>query len=349
MMRHPSCPDPRTGVPPMMSGRGMGRRAGAFAALALAAWLAAIVPPCRGGPPETAEGRAVGFLAREVPRWSRENRCYSCHNNGDAARALLAAGRGGLAVPPGALDDTVAWLSRPERWDDNGGDAAFSDKRLARLQFAAALAAAVEAGRVADRSALVRAADRVADDQAADGSWPIDDAGLVGTPATYGPPLATAVARRTLHAADPARFSATIARADRWLRGRPVRNVLDASAVLLALDPGDPDGDEVVRRGLDQLAAAQGRDGGWGPYASAAAEPFDTALALLALRRWPDRPGVAAMIGRGRAWLIATQQDDGSWTETTRPPGGDSYAQRLSTTGWATLALLQTSGTREGD
>jgi hypothetical protein len=48
------------------------------------------------------------------------------------------------------------------------------------------------------------------------------------------------------------------------------------------------------------------------------------------------------MIGKGRAYLVATQQDDGSWTETTRPSGNESYAQRLSTTGWATLALLMT-------
>ena len=30
----------------------------------------------------------------------------------------------------------------------------------------------------------------------------------------------------------------------------------------------------------------------------------------------------------------------GRWTETTRPAGAESYAQRLSTAGWATLALL---------
>ena len=34
------------------------------------------------------------------------------------------------------------------------------------------------------------------------------------------------------------------------------------------------------------------------------------------------------------------QEADGSWPETTRPPGADSYAQRISTTGWALLALL---------
>lgn len=51
---------------------------------------------------------------------------------------------------------------------------------------------------------------------------------------------------------------------------------------------------------------------------------------------------VPEMIQRGRTFLITTQQSDGSWSATTRPSGGQSYAQQMSTTGWATLALLAT-------
>jgi len=45
------------------------------------------------------------------------------------------------------------------------------------------------------------------------------------------------------------------------------------------------------------------------------------------------------LILKGVNYLLATQNPDGSWAATTRPPGGNSYAQRVSTTGWATLAL----------
>jgi hypothetical protein len=48
------------------------------------------------------------------------------------------------------------------------------------------------------------------------------------------------------------------------------------------------------------------------------------------------------MIRTGRAYLIAHQQEDGSWPETTRPSGGVSYAQRMSTSAWATWALINT-------
>jgi hypothetical protein len=48
------------------------------------------------------------------------------------------------------------------------------------------------------------------------------------------------------------------------------------------------------------------------------------------------------MIDRGRAYLLESQLADGSWPETTRPAGAESYAHRVSTTAWATMALLAT-------
>ncbi len=131
----------------------------------------------------TPEARAVGFLSREVPRWSRENHCYSCHNNGDAAQALYEAARAGYRVPDKALADTTGWLSQPAGWDHNGGDGPFSDKRLARAVFTATLAVAVKTGRVSDRAALVRAAERLVRDQAPDGSWTFEGEETPGSPA----------------------------------------------------------------------------------------------------------------------------------------------------------------------
>lgn len=160
-----------------------------------------------------AESRTLSYLSREVPRWGRENHCFSCHNNGDAARALYQAVRLGESVPDAALKETTDWLEHPDRWEHNGGEGPFSDKVLARLQFAAALADAVDSGRSKDREALRRAAALVVGDQNADGSWRVDAEGNVGSPATYGPALATVMARRSLLAADPREFAAPLGRA----------------------------------------------------------------------------------------------------------------------------------------
>ena len=305
-------------------------------------------------PAATPEARALGFLAREVPRWSRENHCFSCHNNGDAARALYAAIQAAEPLPPEALADTNRWLAEPERWDHNGGEGPFSDKRLARLQFAFSLAAATASGQVADHSALVRAAGRITADQAGDGAFLLEGGDSLGSPATYGRSLATLVLRDTLRAASPQQFHAAIDKAQRWLVASRVESLLDVAAVLpIVAEPAManlPGAAAQRRRCIDLIARGQSTDGGWGPYASSPSEPFDTAVVVLALVRLDATPfardenALRDRIARGRAFLIASQDPDGSWIETTRPAGAVSYAQQLSTTGWATLALLATRG-----
>jgi len=301
------------------------RRLGAAVALAA---LSCASPPDPS--PSVPEARAVRYLAREVPQWPVKNKCFSCHNNGDAARALHEARRRGLPFDPAALASTDQWLRRPAGWKDNGPPVEYSDKKLATLQFAHALAASD-----GPRDSLVPAAEQLRGLQEKDGSWAVDADGLPGSPVTYGRLLATVVARRVFIAADRERFAEAIDRADRWLDSRTPVLVLDAAALLYG-GRGDVD------RCLEIFRRGQTGDGGWGPYVTSPPEVFDTALVLLGLAAHRDRPGAAEMIRRGREFLVRSQHPDGSWPETTRPPGADSYAQRISTTGWALLALLAT-------
>jgi hypothetical protein len=291
----------------------------------------------------TPEARAVAFLSAEVPRWSRENRCFSCHNNGDAARALYQASRAGYHVPDSALSDTTHWLCRPADWEHNGGSGPQSDKRLARVVFTNTLDTAVATGWVRDRSVLSRAAARLVLDQDSRGSWKLEGDEEIGSPATYGRMLATFWARQCLSSADPDRFRVAIERADSWLTSQEILTVADASVCLMisgSIQP--PGGNARQRRSLVLLGKGQSEDGGWGPRTQSPPEPFDTALVLLGLAKCELSPNVLTMIVRGRAFLVAQQQTDGSWIETTRPPGNISYAQRISTTGWAAQALLAT-------
>src|SRR6185436_6446018 len=294
-------------------------------------------------PTDAAEARAVEFLVREVPAWSKNNGCFSCHNNGDAARALYAAARKGYRVPPEALADTTAWVRQPNRWEHNKGEPGFSDKRLADIQFAASLLAALEAGHVKERASLQEAARKLAADQGVDGAWNIDPGNTPGSPATYGTPLATFMALNALKKADLPETKETVRKAERWFDKVSPDNVLTAASVVLASDTLSGEWVRPKREDcLKLIRRAQSRDGGWGPYVDSPAESFDTAVVLLALARVRHNPGIVDLIRRGRDFLISQQNRDGSWPETTRPSGGDSYAQRLSTTGWATLALLET-------
>jgi hypothetical protein len=278
----------------------------------------------------------VAYLRAEVPKWRREHPCYSCHNNGDATRALLAASAQGHDVGS-ALDDTLAWLASPEQWEQKGSPGGSSDLPLARVQFASALDAAVAMGR-APRSARDRAAALVATHQHPDGSWTLNPSQTLGGATFYGRALVTAMARRLLVQSTEPTARQARQQADAWLRSTEVQNVLTASSVLLGLG-ADPDAPAARQRErtVAMLKEGQSPDGGWGPYVTSPPEVFDTALAVLALAEAREMPDAAR---RGRGYLVAQQQSDGSWMETTRPPGGESYAQRISTTAWALLALL---------
>jgi hypothetical protein len=292
-------------------------------------------------PPPGPQERALAYLSREVPRWRKENACYSCHNNGDAARALYIALRLRRSVPTAALADTTRWLQRPSGWDRNGGEGPFSDKKLARLQFAAALVEAHAAGQAKNARAVEAAARFVVGEQSKDGSWQVVRPGTLGGPTTHGTTLATSLAVATLRQAGTGPYREAIARAETWLRKAPLDSVLDAAAVLLALGKAaDPAAKVQRQRCLEMLRKGEARTGGWGPYVRSAPEVFDTAVVLLALAQQEQTADVRARRQRGRAYLLRMQEKDGSWIETTRPTGAESYAQRISTTAWATMALL---------
>jgi hypothetical protein len=289
------------------------------------------------------EDRAIEFLIREVPAWNVEHKCFSCHNNGDGARTLYMAIRLGFETPDKAILDSTRWLSNPKKWDENSGDTTHSELRLDRIQFGAALVEAIDAGLIKERGALDKAAELIAAQQHREGYWPVGADGSVGSPATHGATLATVNARRILERADAAKYKETIRKADEWLNHRPVKSVLDAAGVLLYLEKAE--NEEAAARRKECLALlrkGESEDGGWGPYANSSPEVFDTALVVLALCRQPESKEIGLWIKRGRAYLVRRQQKDGSWQETTRPSGAESYAQRISTTAWATQALLAT-------
>ncbi len=325
----------------------------ALLAVSFAALLSTVGISTQASRPEghdAAIKRGVAFLTKEVPKWHAEHPCYSCHNNGDATRALIVAGMRGYDIGP-AVDDTVDFLRVPSQWDQNKAPGGFDDRTLARIQFASALAVAARAGRAPD-STLVDAAKIIAGDQQGDGSWTLDVSKSLASPTTYGTLLATASARATLIAAgrEPDDFS--VVQTDRFFRGVQVENVIDAAAVSLGLDVAEDVMAETLRaKCLGIIREGQGPSGGWGPFVTAPPQVFDTALAVLALSVMETEGRLARKVyrpeelrdalARGRDYLVSQQRPDGSWPETTRPAGQESYAQRISTTGWALLALLR--------
>ena len=139
-------------------------------------------------------------------------------------RALYEASRAGLRVPADALADTTAWLARPSGWDHNGGDGPFSDKRLARVAFTSALAAATRTGSNRDRAALRDAADPA---RARPGRRRLLDARRRGIARLAGglrPRAGHVPGPREPGGGRPDRFRAAIGRADGWLTAPGARH-----------------------------------------------------------------------------------------------------------------------------
>lgn len=271
------------------------------------------------------------------------------HHNGDATRALLVAAAKGYDIGS-SLDDTLQFLKQPGQWDQSKTPSGVDDKALARIQFASALAVAERHGKAASTD-LEAAAKLLVTDQKADGSWQLDQSQGPGSPATYGPIIATWSARSSLIASGMQPDNFTIVQADRWIRGLTPESVLDASATILALELSSDVMAETLRRTcLSLLRQGQSPDGGWGPQAATAPQVFDTAMAVLALSALDVEPRLARSayraeelkdaIGKGKQFIVSQQRPDGSWPDTTRPANKQSDAERISTAGWAMLALL---------
>jgi hypothetical protein len=152
--------------------------------------------------------------------------------------------------------------------------------------------------------------------------------------------MATYLAFRTLRKARLSGSERSIAMADSWLGRLRPQSTLDAATGLLAFVEGASIPERSRSECLKLISTSQTREGGWGPYPNSPAEPFDTALAIIALSSISVDQELRKRIEAGRRFLLAEQEEDGSWAATTRPPRGESYAQKISTTSWATIALL---------
>jgi hypothetical protein len=347
---------------------GRGRLAMKFllslAALCGMAWSATGTPVRAESPPAAGTDRAqhvplrraLDYLAGEMERWPTENGCYSCHNNGDAARVVYRAmARGVFPRRPTASD---TWLLEPQRWklpEDQGPE---GDQRLANLQFALAArellsistAPGMEESERARLETVVREVTELARSGLRDDShWPADPTSPLGSPITYGPALATASLRQLLADSRTAETSHTARRTREWLVTLEPRSTLDAAAQILGLTADERRTEAAtIARSREFLFDSQQPTGGWGPYAVNRPEVFDTAVAILALCELGDEASRKRAVA-GQRFLIERQWEDGSWTETTRPSGRESYAQRISTTAWGTLALLETLPLLQGD
>jgi N-acyl-D-amino-acid deacylase len=142
----------------------------------------------------------------------------------------------------------------------------------------------------------------------------------------------------------------SVAKARKWLEGAEAESQEDKNLRLWGL--GLLGGDEkLVEQARQAVLQSQHDDGGWGQLDDMPSDAYATGQALYALAA----TGTAAdsdVYQRGVAFLLDTQQDDGSWLVETRAkpvqtffdngdPHGKSQFISVAATSWAVAALAQ--------
>jgi Squalene-hopene cyclase C-terminal domain len=137
-----------------------------------------------------------------------------------------------------------------------------------------------------------------------------------------------------------------------WLLKAPARDTEDRVFRLWALQAVGA-GEKEVRPALRDLVRSQRADGGWGQTGAMDSDAYATGTALVALHQAGGLPTTDPAYRRGVAFLLKTQQEDGSWLVRSRskpfqpyyesgfPHGKDQFISSAASA-WATTALALT-------
>jgi len=291
-----------------------------------------------------------------------EGRCISCHHQGLVLQTVALARQRGFSVDENLAREEVDrvhgfYLRRHARY-------------LAALSSTDAIAAqradpfgnfTVHAGYwlwglAAERQApdefLATTVRLLASKQLGDGHWSFTDTARAPMQASDFSTTALAVLALKNYGSreDADASSRRIAAARRWLKNTAPRTTDDKAFRLYGLLWSDAPL-ELRDEAAQSLLADQRDDGAWAQQDNMPTDAYATGLALVALR---EAGGLAPTDGahqRGIAWLLKTQQPDGSWFVKTHAiptnpyfesgfPHGKSQFISYAATCWATMALL---------
>ena len=293
--------------------------------------------------------RGLGFLSRDARVWKTEHNCASCHHAALVIWAMREAKGRAIAVDEPELAGLTKWVAE-------SGDGKFAMTRPASAPHAASpkamyFALALGVGPEPDaesRAGMKRLLKTVKDEQTDNGSWSVWPG---SRPPILGGSDESLTALAVLALMPEAAGGDESARAARdkgirWLS--ETKNDDDPESVAMRLilwtRLGRPAGEwsPLVRR----IKERQNADGGWSQTKDMPSDAWATGQALYALAS----AGIASdepAIRRGRAFLIRTQRDDGSWPMTSRPTSRDDKGSESlipiigAGSSWAILGLVR--------
>jgi ankyrin repeat protein len=319
--------------------------------------LAASSAPADGARARAAITRALPLLQQSADTWFKERRCSSCHHQGLGMMTVSLARDRGFAIDAGLLSTQVTKTGdgiagRAERLilgEASINEAIGQSYRLVGLA----------STRQVDGSRFALVAHMLAGKQHVSGKWssyshrpPLEDGEMTATALTVRAVSLFAPAPR----GDETRTR--IERARAWLASAPVDSTEDAAMQILGLVwSGAPK--TTWQAAARRLKAAQQSDGGWTQIPTRSSDAYATGQVVVALTLAGELAPADPATRRAVAFLLTSQQGDGSWLVTTRRarqegleyfdsgfPHGKHQFISYAGAAWATMALLlaRTSG-----
>jgi hypothetical protein len=307
--------------------------------------------------PEAAIAKSIALLQQSGTEFFKESGCVACHHQNFTAMAVGAARRKGIRVDEEAAAEHLKvvkaqWTGAQEfllqRLDPPGA----SDT----LVYSLFGLAAVEYPADAMTDAMVV---NLAEEQMPDGSWGVG--GVARSPLEEGMIARTTMAIRMLQHYGPAglrsEFNKRLAKARDFLLEAQARTTDDWAMQLLGLKWSGASAEKTgaAARGL---LSAQREDGGWAGNPNLESDAYATGEALCALHETGTLKAGDARYQRGVAFLLRTQQADGSWHVKSRAVKFQPYFQSgfpydhdqwisASGTGMAAMALANAAASSE--
>ncbi len=330
------------------------RRRLAFSS-AIAAILA-LVPVARAAEPEmsparirTSSANALPLIEKRTSQYPHQRDCFSCTHQGVPVLALTLSRDRGFWIDDENIQEQVELTkSDLESAHDSYQKGNGQPGGVTRAGYA--LWTVANAGGKPDETTaavveflLKRDADR--------GQWRESSK---RPPSEASPFTTTFVALRALRSFgstdQAARIDQRIAKACDWLLQTAANDTEDRVFRLWGLKlAGAPM--PAVREAADQLLATQREDGGWAQLKDGSSDAYATGSTLVALHEAAGVETKDPAYQRGLAFLIKTQQDDGSWHVVSRsrpfqtyfesgfPYGKDQFIS-IAASSWATAALV---------
>lgn len=306
----------------------------------------------------TAAQEGLDFLSEAAVSWQRSQDCYGCHVQAVTTEALAVGRHNDYRVSDPALEAMVAGLTTVKGGTRSEGGLQYhgGSLLLPSKAFGGAALARYDAlvGDLLTDDLLAVAAE-LEGYQAEDGA--VRDPGQwtnlpVGQGELQFTWQAVATWRQAFERSADPRWLTAVAQAEDWLSGQVTSAGTDPSLqptsyVLLGLaDAGASLSEAAVQDLLADLVERQHPSGGWALTRGGSPDAFATGQALVTLRTAGLGDG-HPVVDEGTAWLLAQQEEDGSWGH-----GGDEKAKAM----WAVLGLvsvdtvhLELSGLQDGE